>query len=71
MTDLAEMIDVRMPKPGKRGPYKKRAAALVGIVVSYWAEKWIAVAVSIFVAVIGFAADYIMPKKIWKERTPG
>jgi hypothetical protein len=22
-TDLAEMIDARLPKPGKRGPYKK------------------------------------------------
>jgi hypothetical protein len=26
MTDLAEMVDAAMPKPGKRGPYKKRAA---------------------------------------------
>lgn len=27
MTDLANMIDVRLPKPGKRGPYKKRPIA--------------------------------------------
>ena len=27
MTDLAEMIDARLPQPGKRGPYKKRVAA--------------------------------------------
>ncbi len=27
MTDLAEMIDARLPKPGKRGPYKKREGA--------------------------------------------
>jgi IS1 family transposase len=27
MTDLAEMIDARLPKPGKRGPYKKQIAA--------------------------------------------
>jgi hypothetical protein len=26
MSDLAEMIDAAQPKPGKRGPYKKRAA---------------------------------------------
>jgi len=26
MTDLAEMVDVAAPKPGKRGPYKKQAA---------------------------------------------
>jgi IS1 family transposase len=26
MTDLAEMIDARLPKPGKRGPYKKGTA---------------------------------------------
>jgi len=26
MSDLAEMIDAALPKPGKRGPYKKRAA---------------------------------------------
>jgi hypothetical protein len=26
MTDLAEMVDAAMPKPSKRGPYKKRAA---------------------------------------------
>jgi hypothetical protein len=25
MTDLAEMIDATLPKPGKRGPYKKAA----------------------------------------------
>lgn len=25
MTDLAEMIDANLPKPGKRGPYKKAA----------------------------------------------
>ena len=24
MTDLAEMIDVSLPKPGPRGPYEKR-----------------------------------------------
>jgi hypothetical protein len=23
MTDLANMIDARLPKPGKRGPYNK------------------------------------------------
>jgi IS1 family transposase len=27
MTDLAEMVDAALPKPGKRGPYKKRLAA--------------------------------------------
>ncbi len=27
MTDLAEMINAAEPKPGKRGPYKKRLAA--------------------------------------------
>jgi IS1 family transposase len=27
MTDLAEMIDTALPKPSKRGPYKKRIAA--------------------------------------------
>ena len=27
MTDLAEMVDAAAPKPGKRGPYKKRLAA--------------------------------------------
>ena len=27
MTDLAEMVDAAQPKPGKRGPYKKRLAA--------------------------------------------
>jgi len=26
MTDLAEMIDVSLPKPGQRGPYKKQVA---------------------------------------------
>ena len=26
MADLAEMVDAAAPKPGKRGPYKKRAA---------------------------------------------
>jgi len=26
MTDLAEMVDANLPKPGKRGPYKKAAA---------------------------------------------
>jgi hypothetical protein len=26
MSDLAEMIDEALPKLGKRGPYKKRAA---------------------------------------------
>ena len=26
MTDLANMVDATAPKPGKRGPYKKRAA---------------------------------------------
>ena len=26
MTDLAEMIDASLPKPGKRGPYKKAAS---------------------------------------------
>jgi IS1 family transposase len=26
MTDLAEMIDASLPKPGKRGPYQKRGA---------------------------------------------
>ncbi len=25
-TDLAEMIDAGLPKPGKRGPYKRQAA---------------------------------------------
>jgi hypothetical protein len=25
MADLAEMVDATMPKPGKRGSYKKRA----------------------------------------------
>jgi hypothetical protein len=25
MKDFAEMIDASVPKPGKRGPYKKRA----------------------------------------------
>jgi hypothetical protein len=28
MSDLAEMIDKAAPKAGKRGPYKKRMAAL-------------------------------------------
>jgi hypothetical protein len=27
MADLAEMVDAALPKPGKRGPYKKRIAA--------------------------------------------
>jgi hypothetical protein len=27
MSDLAEMVDAALPQPGKRGPYKKRAAA--------------------------------------------
>lgn len=27
MTDLANMVDASLPKPGKRGPYKKRLAA--------------------------------------------
>ena len=27
MSDLAEMVDAALPKPGKRGPYKKRIAA--------------------------------------------
>lgn len=27
MTDLANMVDATLPKPGKRGPYKKRALA--------------------------------------------
>jgi hypothetical protein len=27
MTDLANMIDARLPKPAKRGPYKKQIAA--------------------------------------------
>lgn len=26
MSDLAEMVDAALPKPGKRGPYKKKAA---------------------------------------------
>jgi len=26
MTNLAEMVDAAQPKPGKRGPYQKRAA---------------------------------------------
>jgi hypothetical protein len=26
MSDLAEMVDKALPKPGKRGPYEKRAA---------------------------------------------
>jgi hypothetical protein len=26
MADLAEMVDASLPKPGKRGPYKKQAA---------------------------------------------
>jgi IS1 family transposase len=26
MTDLAEMVEARLPQPGKRGPYKKQAA---------------------------------------------
>jgi hypothetical protein len=26
MTDLAEMVDATLPKPGKRGPYKKRSS---------------------------------------------
>jgi hypothetical protein len=28
VADLAEMIDATMPKPGKRGPYKKSGTAL-------------------------------------------
>jgi hypothetical protein len=24
--DMAEMIDANLPKPGKRGPYRKQAA---------------------------------------------
>ena len=28
VTDMAEMIDATMPKPGKRGPYKKTAAEI-------------------------------------------
>ena len=28
MTDLAEMIDANLPKPGKRGPYKQGASAV-------------------------------------------
>ena len=27
MADLAEMVDAALPKPGKRGPYKKQLAA--------------------------------------------
>jgi hypothetical protein len=27
MSDLAEMVEAAMPKPGERGPYKKRIAA--------------------------------------------
>jgi hypothetical protein len=27
MSDLAEMIDVSLSRPGKRGPYKKHEAA--------------------------------------------
>ena len=27
MTDLAEMIDTTLPKPGKRGPYKTTRSA--------------------------------------------
>ena len=27
MKDLAEMIDVTLPKPGSRGPYKRAEAA--------------------------------------------
>jgi len=27
MTDLAQMVDAVLPKPGKRGPYKQRLAA--------------------------------------------
>jgi hypothetical protein len=26
MTELAEMVDATVPKPGKRGPYKKQGA---------------------------------------------
>jgi hypothetical protein len=25
MKDMAEMVDANLPKPGKRGPYQKRA----------------------------------------------
>jgi len=28
MSDLAEMIDASLPKPGPRGPYKKQAAQI-------------------------------------------
>jgi hypothetical protein len=28
MTDLAEMIDAELPRPGKRGAYKKKAAQI-------------------------------------------
>jgi hypothetical protein len=27
MSDLAEMVDASLPKPRKRGPYKKQIAA--------------------------------------------
>jgi hypothetical protein len=27
VADLAEMVDAAVPKPGKRGPYKKREAS--------------------------------------------
>jgi hypothetical protein len=27
MRDLAEMVEASLPKPGKRGPYKKQIAA--------------------------------------------
>jgi hypothetical protein len=27
MKDMAEMIDANLPKPGKRGPYKRQVAA--------------------------------------------
>jgi hypothetical protein len=27
MTDLAKMVDVAQPKPGKRGPYKNKVAS--------------------------------------------
>jgi hypothetical protein len=31
MTDLAQMIDAAAPKPGKRGPYKKRNSSIGAI----------------------------------------
>ena len=32
MTDLAEMIDVSLPKPGPRGPYEKRMVVCENII---------------------------------------